>query len=229
MDESKLQQTIQQEIQNYFTTQGGAKGTGSTSFHRHTGAGDGPQIRLSDTLPFTFMSVLPTNQAIAGAQSNYLIGTLVPIDYGIYSYMGNTWNQISYYAAGVGAHLSAVQSIPNNTPTLLIFDTVDWDDSGEYDSTTGIYETITVGRFLISAQVTITGGGTLSLVQDNGGGPVVVGSAFNNGTGSISIAFTQVRNLGSGLQFWFEVTQTSGGALNAQATNTFLSVKKFMN
>lgn len=49
--------------------------------------------------------------------------------------------------SSAGAHMSALQSIPTNTPTVVKFDTEDWDDASEYDPAKGTFTAKLAGRY----------------------------------------------------------------------------------
>lgn len=222
------QNEIVKTIEEYNTKQGGTVSSFSIPLHRHNGS-DSNKINLSDTNPFTFVDDTPSQAGILGQQFNYSFGVDIPYDYGIMSYMGGTWNTISYYSSGVNASLSTDQTLPNNSSDIVVFDTISFDDSGEYDPTTGKYTLRTTGEFLISAQITTDCPAVLNLLQDNGSGSIVVNSSHGSGTGIISISSTQIRKLGLGVTFWFEVSQFTGSPKTLFSVDTFLSVKKFMS
>ncbi len=199
----------------------------ATSPHRHNGV-DGLRIKSSDLLPYTFTPDVPALPLPDGTIFNYSFGSPA-FDYGIYIYMGGNWNQISYFADGVGVSLLANQSIPDSTPTTILFDNVEFDDGGGYDALTGTFTTVTNGRYIISTQVSFDGAAgdvQLDLVQN---GSVVASSYLADTTGRCTIWLTKVENLSFALPLSIRVTQTSGGAVDALAVDSFLSVKKFMN
>jgi hypothetical protein len=94
-----------------------------------------------------------------------------------------------------GAHMSAVQSIPTNTPTVIKFDTEDWDDATEYDPTKGTFTAKLAGRYSATCHVRYETGspGTVSWFSAN----IAVNAANVASDGLWSDGFTASRNVSS--------------------------------
>lgn len=116
---------------------------------------------------------------------------------------------------------SAVQTIPNATPTTVVFDAETEDTDGQYDPSTGIFTMKYPGDLEINTAVEWDGGGaTQRIVEISKSGP----SGSSSKTVWKSYAFagnpiltggsTIIENMLPGDQVVIKVTQSDGGNLN---------------
>lgn len=236
------QQDIENIIKDFNTKNGGTTGGFSVPYHWHNGS-DSAQIQASDLIPYNFVTEAPVTTGTQAFGTMFLFQPdplNIAADAGMYIFLNGNWNYNSYVADGVFAVRSSAQSIPSSVSTIIICDTVEWDDSGEYNTTTGKYGDPNGidqgGKYLISLQATFEPGAAgatplfLTFVVDNGSSVTAEHQSFVvDNAGNISISMTLVKNFGTGIIFWFEILHAGAGARNLQANNTFLSVKKFSN
>ena len=226
MDESSIKQLIQQEIANYQTTFASI----SVTPHIHNGS-DSPQIRSSNLIPYDFIDSLQTSSG------NLLPGYEGQIYYNPntgdqYIYLGGKWNVISLKASGLQAYLNANQSVPDNTLTTIIFDSVLYDPADQYDSLTGIFSTY--GFYLIHARATFdasTFAGNpieLSIWNENLNIPLATSYTIDSGD-TITAQVSYMANMSVPISV--KIKQTSGVAkdLLSGLENTSLYIKDFSN
>lgn len=225
MDESRIKQLIQQEIASYQTTFAAI----SVTPHIHNGS-DSPQIRSSNLIPYDFIDSLQ----ISGG--NLLPGYEGQIYYNPntgdqYIYLGGKWNVISLKASGLQAYLNANQSVPDNTLTTIIFDSVLYDPEDQYDSLTGIFSTY--GFYLITARANFDAGLSgnpieLSIWSEDNNIPLATSYTIDNGD-TVSAQVSYMANMSTAISI--RVKQTSGVAkdLLSGLENTSLYIKNFSN
>lgn len=116
----------------------------------------------------------------------------------------------------VRVHLANVQSINNNSQTVVKFDTVDEDTDSGYSASTGMYTVATAGLWLfewaISWASNATGNRTSIGATSNNTNVFDIVSAAVDGTGRTNGSL--IERLAVNATFDVQGVQTSGGALN---------------
>lgn len=128
--------------------------------------------------------------------------------------------------SGASVYNSAYISIPNNTDTVLTFNTENFDTNSYHDTSTNTSR-LTVpadGKYLITANVGFAANATgyrYAQIKKNGSTNVCqVGINFtNSGTFDTQLTATTVVNAVTSDYFEIQVYQNSGGALNGGSTS----------
>lgn len=165
MKKEWTKQDIEDVIKDYMTRNGGVNGTSATSLHRHTGGGDGLQIRSSDLIPYTIstniFSARNNNLAILnpsrqGSIELFDFSRQQPVDnyynWGMNVFLGNdtvggsiinVWSELNLADFYVNALQSVSQTIAGSTIETIIFDIANVSKpNGAYDAMTGIFSVV---------------------------------------------------------------------------------------
>jgi len=225
MNEETVRQIIQQEMNNYRTS----FTSPSVTPHIHNGA-DSPKIMASNLVPYDFIDDLQTSGGVTipGYEGQIYYNKNIGV---VYFYLNNQWNVLDINASGLQAYLSANQTIPDATPTTIIFDTVLYDPQSQYNSTTGVFQTN--GFYLITARATFESGLSgnpieLTIWSEDNNIPLATSYTIDNGD-TVSAQVSYMANMSTAISV--RVTQSSGGSkdLLSGLENTSLYIKKFIS
>lgn len=138
---------------------------------------------------------------------------------------------------GAIAYLNAVQSIADSTNTAISFNATNYDTDSFWTGGSPTRITIPTGLGITKVRLSAnlqydnntTGSRTIQ-INKNGSGVYIgrvgmAGSAASSGGGFSLNGSTAVISVVDGDYFELNTSQNSGGALNAQATNTWLSIE----
>lgn len=123
------------------------------------------------------------------------------------------------FSSEVDVYNNAVQSIPNNTETVIHFNTEVYDRAQEYDPVTFSFTTKQKGTYFLNSMITLAGAGTIN-VQLNG---VDIAT-------SASQSITQILKLNKGDVIKITAKQVTGGAINSSAGRqfNFLTIRRII-
>lgn len=138
---------------------------------------------------------------------------------------------------GALAYLNAAQSIADSTDTSISFNATTYDTDGFWSAGTPTRLTIPSGKGITKVRLSCglqydnnTSGNRTIQINKNGSGSYIgrigmAGAAVSSGGGFALNGSTAVIAVSDGDYFELNTSQNSGGALNAQATNTWLSIE----
>lgn len=170
MDQYIKKSELGDAIKDYFTVQGGSRGTESTSFHSHTGGGDGVQIQSDYLLPYSILNGSNNGTLFNGNNNPNQAGSIklfdystsefelnkVAYDWGMATKLGNNgvdangnnvgiWSTLHMADFFLSIHQTIPQTIISGNTSTIIFNGLlhdYWFPSDAYDITTGKFSTI---------------------------------------------------------------------------------------
>lgn len=135
----------------------------------------------------------------------------------------------------VCAYRSATpQTVPNNTDTTIVFDTVETDTHGSYNASTGVFTAPAPGLYKIDASVRLdltigTATATYAYVQKNGSGVRAQTYQYQDLTAAdVSLRPTDLVRLNAGDTITVRAAQfsTNSGATSATTFQTYLNIHR---